>query len=277
MKKKLSIISFNTLGAPIAPWTVRKTWKIWKRYRAIVKELHPIDSDVIALQEVYTYGHVRLLKDLLKQHPYRYYKKSLLGPRGGLIIFSKLHMKPVNFLGFTTRGKYFSPSVIGHFMRNGVLICKIENTPFYVINVHLTPNLDMDWQVKNRFIPILQAQLDQISELITMLSDQGNEIVLVGDFNTAKTSLLYESFLTESILHDIFYDHDTPTVLQPLLKRSQKSARIDYIFVRNTVFSTKIHNKKHLFSTQDTHPNGSAIYLSDHIGLHAELEFQKKE
>src|SRR3954469_13803830 len=85
-KVPLSVISFNTCGAPIL------SKKIKERYTRLAAILNKSQSDILSLQEVHTYRHFKILKKALTNYPYVSYKKYLYGPRGGLVIFSK---KPI--------------------------------------------------------------------------------------------------------------------------------------------------------------------------------------
>jgi len=70
-KRKLTILTFNTAGVPFIETNIRR------RYKLIAAELNRQKYDIINLQEVHLYPMVHLLK-------------KIVGPKGGLVTFSKI-------------------------------------------------------------------------------------------------------------------------------------------------------------------------------------------
>ena len=89
---KLTIASLNTFGIGMNPYALSL------RYKAIAHYFSVSHVDVIQLQEVFTYFHLVQLKELLKTHPYVYYDKAFLGPRGGIVTFSRYPLEKIEFI-----------------------------------------------------------------------------------------------------------------------------------------------------------------------------------
>ncbi len=275
---KLSVVSFNTLGATLVPWTFKKTFNLRQRFLKIAYEIEKSSADIVALQEVYTYLHLRFLRRFMSTtYPYCVYKKSIFGPSGGLIVFSKLPLDAPVFRGFKKKGSYLHPTIIGKIARMGVLICKVTDKPFYILNVHLTPNLRMNWNLSNKYVRCLAEQLSELVSIIDGLNKNGFEVILVGDFNTAKESTLYKQFVTSAKVHDLFGHINTPTVHADMIKKGHKAVRIDYIFTKLFKHSAKASKIDHLFTKKALFRNGKHDFLSDHIGLFAKMHFKKKQ
>jgi endonuclease/exonuclease/phosphatase family metal-dependent hydrolase len=197
-KVPLSVISFNTCGAPIL------SKKIKERYMRLADILNSSNSDILSLQEVHTYRHLRILKKKLSNYPYVVYKKYLYGPRGGLVIFSKKPIETCEYSNFQKRGSLMNKTVVAKLMRNGVLLAKLSGYPIYVLNTHLTPNTDLDWSMDNRMTPFTYSQLMHVAEITDTLVAMNNEVIITGDFNTPKDSELYDLFLQSSPVEDVF-------------------------------------------------------------------------
>src|SRR5687768_3605358 len=138
--KPVSVINFNVLGAPFDPYNIRKTifrTNIRKRNKEAAQKLNTSNADIIALQEVATYTQYRIFKKHLTNYPYIVYQKFLVGPKGGLVIFSKIPIKKHSYQTFKNKGGYRNKSIVGHAMRNGILIAKCTDFPLYILNTQL--------------------------------------------------------------------------------------------------------------------------------------------
>jgi endonuclease/exonuclease/phosphatase family metal-dependent hydrolase len=275
-RKSLSLITINVLGATLLLWTVKQALTIKKRLNKIAEEVNTSQADIVAFQEVFTYAHLRFLRSHMPDFPYAAYKKSVVGPRGGLVIFSRVPLDSVTFHGFQTKGKLFDRTVVGKLARVGYLITKIKGEPTYVINTHLTPNLDSDWNPHNTFVPIIEAQLKELAQVVNLLMQANNNVIIAGDFNTAKDSHLYQTFLMWTKMKDAFHNDNTPTTIGELLAKDKPEKRIDYIFFSNNK-SLVVTNTDHLFKKKKDLGNGKFSYLSDHIGLQVELSYTERE
>lgn len=265
----ISLISFNAMSAfnfnTIKGFLL--SMDIARRLPETIKILKQQNAEIIALQEIHTYLVLNFFKKKLTEYPYIAYKKYLYGPRGGLVIFSKTPLNDIEYFDFKKRGAYTNSSFVAHLIKNGVLSCRIDNQPLYLLNTHLTPNLDFNWTEKNRFYNYINAQLHQITELVKQIVSDGNKVIIAGDFNTSKDSMLYKRFLSNSNLIDVFAESDFPTLHQDYLAKNKAARRIDYIFLTDG----KVIKKDHLFTKRVILGNGKLRYLSDHIGLRADL------
>jgi endonuclease/exonuclease/phosphatase family metal-dependent hydrolase len=265
-KVPLSVISFNTYGAPVL------SKKIKERYTRLATILNGSSADILSLQEVHTYRHLKILKKMLKQYPYVVYKKYLYGPRGGLVTFSKMPIESCEYSNFQKRGSLTNKSFVAKLMRNGVLLAKLSGYPIYVLNTHLTPNTDLDWSLENRISPFTYSQLMHVAEVTDALVSMKNEVIITGDFNTPKDSELYEAFMNTSELQDVFSEYDTSTKIPELSQDGRDLERIDYIFLTQKNAKADVFNKEHIFEKKQE-VDGEMAYLSDHIGLKTEFVY----
>src|SRR5947209_231342 len=262
-----SIASLNTLGVPfLSPYPV-------DRYIALCQAFERLRADIINLQEVHTYNLFHLLKKNLPSYPYVAYERTLLGPRGGLVTLSRYPLEKVQFTPFThpkpmiQRLLYANP--ITH---KGSLMAKIQGKALLIYNTHLIPNRKGNWSRENKMYQTHEKQLEELSNLIAQAAYKENYVVVSGDFNIPKSSDLYTHFLDISHARDIFAADDTPTFHAEFLLPGKKALRIDYIFLYPEEASMIIRTSSLLFENKVTLRNGKAAYLSDHIGLMAELE-----
>lgn len=267
-KVKLSIVSFNVFGAPFDPhrvlWSLLKT-RIATRLTKISQILSEQNADVILLQELHSYKHLSLMRKILKEYPFVIYKRYLFGPRGGLVVFSKLPLKQLEYVDFRKKGAYFNKSITGHISKKGILLCKLDNYPVYLLNTHLTQNSDHDWSKSNRYSQYLLAQLQQLAEIVTFLTPSRNQIILGGDLNMPKDSMFYKQFLSRSNLVDLFSDYSSSTYHNDYFPdRKLNIGRIDYIFAS---YGCKLRAKDQIFTQKFKQQDGKISYLSDHKGL----------
>lgn len=274
-KFSLTLISFNAMSVfSFDCWHgFVASWNPILRQRKIAEIIKKENPDVVTLQEIHTYYVLNLFKKKLN-YPYVAYKKYIYGPRGGLVTFSKFPIESIEYENFHKRGSLFNSSFIAHVIKNGVLVCKLKNIPFYVLNVHATPNLDHDDSRNNRFIKYIQAQLTQIAELSKKILKSGNQLIIGGDFNVAKDSVPYHKFIESSGLRDIFARFDSPTQHQEYLPASKKVRRIDYVYSGTSGNPVVVESADHLFTEKILLDNNKKRYLSDHIGLKASLLFE---
>lgn len=275
---KLSIVNFNTLGVAVAPWTVKKSFNLRQRFLRISKEIDASSADVVALQEVISYVHVRFIrKHVKKTYPFIYFKRGSFGPVGGLIFLSKLPFDSVSFIPFRKKGSFFNMSVVTKLFRAGMLVCTVKDEPISLINAHLSPNIDSNWHPDNRFVPFVSSQLEQLALEIDQLHKAGNAIILAGDLNTAKDSFLYKMFVERAELNDVFENDLHPTMHAELSRRGLQPRRLDYIFTRNAKKAATSIKADYLFTEKVTFSSGKTDFLSDHIGLFATVEFKEKD
>ncbi len=260
----LRVLSLNTFGAPFLAKNISK------RFEHLADALRDEDPDVICLQEVFLYPHLHLLRVLLPEYPYTAFKRFIYGPKGGLVIFSKYPLEKSTYKGFSNRGSIKSTSVAMHLIRNGMLSVQLKDLPVTIINTHLTPNTDIDWDENNRFSKYLASQLSQVASLVQREKLKGNDTILTGDFNVPPDSTLYEEFIESSQMLDLFSDMDRPTYHDSYLPETKLPRRIDYIFIPSS--SKRIrHVSSAYILEKPVMIQGDYMYLSDHKGVMTEL------
>ena len=261
----MSVFNFDSLHGLLISRHIKK------RQEKIIDILLEKNPDFIALQEIHTYYILSLYKNKLN-YPHVAYKKFIYGPRGGLVIFSKHPFEETEYVNFQRRGSFLNSSFIARVIRNGILVCKLRNYPLTILNTHATPNLDHDDSVNNRFVKYIESQLEQIAMLSNKITNSNQKILVAGDFNVAKNSVAYKKFLELSELTDVFKNYDTPTQHQEYLPMNKSVKRIDYIFSKDKYADVKVVSTNELF-TKKYKLAKNTQYLSDHIGLHAEMIF----
>ena len=254
---KISIVTFNTYCiSAFTPLFFAKCKKI--------AELNDEkDPCIINFQEVFFYHHFYYLKKILHTFPYYSYSHSLVGPKGGLVTFSRLPLENYLYEPFTHAGYFFDISMVDIFFKKGILISKLKTENIYIFNTHFSANFLNDWETENKYIYLIKSQIKQLHN---RLRHYNNKICLiVGDFNIPKKSSLYP-LLKRNKLRDVFLDINRPTYLGDFIYSKKNNLQIDYIFTYGKA-RFKTLNKKYIFNKK--------IYISDHAGLKATLILDK--
>lgn len=274
--QSLSIINFNTMGLFNFDTFngFFSSLNLRERQKKIVEILAAQNADIITLQEVHTYSFLKILKKKLKSYPYVAYEHLLFGPRGALVVFSKLPLEQIKYINFQDRGTIFNSSIVSKIRRSGILVCKIKDKDIYILNMHLTHNGDFKWTSNNRFYSFIKSQLTQIAKVVNDIGSANSKIIVTGDFNTDKKSLLYKNFIRDSRLLDVFDHHSLPTMHQEFLPKRKLAKTIDYVFLRSARSKQEIKSTNYLFTKKYLIKNGKQRYLSDHIGLFTNFLFK---
>jgi sphingomyelin phosphodiesterase 2 len=267
-KFRLSLASLNTPGIPFFSPSPKE------RYKVLAQEFERLAVDIINLQEVHTYSLLKVLKDRLLSYPYVIYEPAFVGPKGGLVTFSKHPLQKLQFTLFTfatqpTNWRVLRP--LGFY--KGTLVTKMMDVPLMIFNTHLTANGAGDWSRGSKLYPTHEAQLDQLSKLIRQVKGKESTSVISGDFNIPKCSELYRKFMDLSVTKDVFGQDDTPTFHSEFLPAGKQTHRIDYIFTYSPETKVEVNETSLLFQDKVKLLNGKTSYLSDHIGLMAVLSF----
>ncbi len=267
--KQLSLLSYNTYGIPfIAP-------AISKRYKKFAELAQDKNIDILFLQEVSTYYHLSLLKKYLTDYPYISYKHYFYGPKGGLVIFSRLPLEKNDYTNFSKQGSFTNSSFYTKFIKNGVLTCQLKDSSIILANTHLVTDFEFNLSKKNKVSSLVKRQTHEVGALINRLSKSDKDVVVAGDFNSAKDNDLYTEFLQETKATDLFATLTLPTYhINRISKylQADKSAIIDYIFLKSTSKKVVPLSVSHLFNDRYPIGKGEKKYLSDHIGLHCVLK-----
>jgi len=277
IKNEISIITFNVFGAPFFGSKIIRSLfrtKIAKRFEKIGTALNTSSADFILLQEVHTYQHLTILKKKLSNYKYYYFKKYLLGPRGGLATFSKYKCEQQTYVDFTEKGSWLSKSIVGKLGKRGLLILDFMSLDLTVINTHLSQNSELTWGDQGHYINVIRSQLLQITDILKGIAPK-YLIFFGGDFNMPKESKEYENFLVSCKLQDLRKSDSTSTKHAEYSQGKSYIECIDYIFASKNHSIKVIENKK-LFTNRVKIDN-EEIYLSDHIGLQTKFEISSKQ
>lgn len=258
-------------GVPFHPAKILRTLfrnQINKRFQLLSQEIRRHNVDVLLLQEVHLYSSLHLLRRKLPMYRFVIYEKSLYGPKGGLVIFSRLPIERADYTNFAKRGSLRNKSIAGIIMRNGILLAKVKGTKLWLMNAHLTQNSDCDWSANNRYIPLLLSQLRQCQHVVDLLTKSGQQVIAAGDFNMPKESIYYHEFLQATNLNDAFSQEHSSTYHQNFLLPGQTVGRIDYIYYGGNA-DLQLVDHSQVITEPIIDENGQLLYLSDHIGLQA--------
>jgi endonuclease/exonuclease/phosphatase family metal-dependent hydrolase len=274
MKTTLSVLSLNMFGAPFHPKRVVRSFmrnSVRKRFDFIAQEFLRLDPDIITLQEVYLFHTFRHLKKLLKDYPYVGYQRMFFGPRGGIVVFSKIPLEKIEYIDFKDRGNYTNKAITGQLTRKGVLLTKIKDLPLWILTTHLIQNSDYPWienvwSEKNKFSGLIQSQLDQTASIVQTLIKTDMNVIITGDFNIPKRTNLYRNFVKDAGVIDSFAKFQSPTYHKAFIPESAEPERLDYIFYSSKKEALKPANQKHVLENPIT-INKEELYLSDHVGL----------
>ncbi len=263
-----SLLSFNTLGTPFfAPL-------ITDRYKKATEFLEASGIDVLCFQEVTTYYHLHLLKKQLKSYPYIAYKKFYFGPKGGVVIFSKLPLESIRYEKFSELG---SLTTYTRYLRNGVLSCRLKNFPIRVLNTHLISDFEYKASSKNPYYIYLKKQTQEASVLMARFAQTGDTIITAGDFNLTKEDPAYKDLLKYTKAKDVFASFDFPTYYNDRYNwkfQASQSVRIDYIFLLDKYDRISVKSLDHAFTDKVKIAPNTNDYLSDHIGLFAKFSIK---
>lgn len=239
----LNVVSFNVSGLPYPP-------HLPLRMQAIARYFEASDADVLLFQEVHTYKLLRFLKNHLPSFTHGTYVRTVFGPKGGLVIFSRPKVDGVRFTGVTKGTK------------KGMLITRIAGVT--VVNVHLSANKDGDWSPGNRFHAKQSVQLYDVARQVALLP---GKLVLGGDFNLARHCDLYQSFIDRTKLYDTASGDTTPSFHSTFLPSDRTPVCIDFIFTRQL----KTLSYRHHFQEPVVLAPGLSGYTSSHHAVNAIL------
>lgn len=246
----MSVATLNTLGLPpLDPGRAA-------RYRAIAEGFESSTVDIVNLQEVLSYSHLRALIRHLPTFAHVCYRRSLIGPAGGLVTLSRV---PLAIVGYH---RLPAPSVPeGLRLRSrlsarlkGVLVTRLPRPDLWVLNTHPMANGAGDWSPGNRYETMQRAQLGGVA---TVLGSVPGPAVVCGDFNVTRDSHLHRDFMAGTGLVDVFGDRCPPTFRAEFLPPGRPSNVIDFIL---TTPSVRAEDAEVMFGD---------VPVSDHVGLRA--------
>ena len=260
---RVTIATLNTLGIHVLES------RLPSRYRLIGDGFESGAADVVCVQEIATYWHLRLLARRMPSFKHVSYQPATLGPAGAVVTFSRLPLAGTDYHRIGPPRDSAARSRLP--LRNrltaglrGALVTRLASPGLAVVNTHTTSNKDGDWSPANRHYAVQQAQLASIATVVRGID--GNTVVC-GDFNVPRQDPLIESFLSDAGLSDAFGGTSPPTYRAEYLLPGQVAYSVDFILTSPGVTA---ESPSLLFA--DKHPSlGGRGYLSDHIGLTATL------
>jgi endonuclease/exonuclease/phosphatase family metal-dependent hydrolase len=254
------LASLNTRGVP--PVGSR----LAERYAAIGAWFDASDADVVCVQEVFSYWHLRMLMRRMPSFPHVSYRRSAAGPAGGLVTFSRGPAAGVSWTGFGVPPRAAGLSVLSRVREGykGVLVTRLAESGLAVVNVHPVANFDGDWSDGSRFYPWHQAQLGALADV---LQGTCGPVAVCGDFNVDRESSLFAEFIARTGLADVFEGNCPATFRVEFLPAGAESCCIDFILAGAgvTAEATAV-----LFPGV-TDLRGGPGFVSDHVGLAARL------
>jgi len=266
----LSLVTYNTLGTPFfAP-------DITKRYKKIASLINKSKYDVVCMQEVLTYYHLYLLRSGLTNFPFVSYQKNPLGPRGGLVIFSKINLTNQSFFNYGYPKDGFVPWY-ARVAQHGILSCTLPSLSIRLATTHLSSDQVHDLTEKNKFYKYIGLQSREAAVELNRSEKKYGSVILVGDFNIAKGSELYQEFLKLTNATDLFANDKEMTYTNdrvPFFYTAPPN-RIDTMYIKSKKKRMKALKTEHILVKPELLSNGKKGYLSDHIGLHCILEVHK--
>lgn len=257
----LTVASLNTRGVPLLGSELNA------RYAAIGAEFEASNVDVVNLQEVHTWFHLRRLLRSMPSYRFTSYLRSVAGPAGGLLTLSR---RPV----ISTTYRRFPPltaaDTAGLPRRTrltaslkGALLTRLADVT--IINTHLLANRDGDWSATNRYYRLHEAQLTALRQYVSAAPQPA---IVSGDFNIARDSHLYREFVRRSGLTDAFGDTCPPTFHQAYLNPARSPHCIDFVLLSGPTIT--VESAALTFTDKVALPAGPA-YATDHLGLEVHL------
>lgn len=260
-----SIISLNIRGIQFGGDRVQTRLRPFYDYVAqhVISEVH--------LQEVFTYG---MLRDVMKQLPslqYATYSRGWAGPKSGLV---SLYKEPAEESSFHALVPELATRLdVLHlipYIHKGILVSHLPGGQLR-LNLHLSPNHSGDWDRKSVQTTLIEQQLRQVSEILREQLEQHavEDAVVMGDFNLPQTSQAYVSFVKDLGLVDAFQNDSTPTYQPAFLPKGRTAHQIDHLLVWSRS-KEPLEGSRYIFR-EPVHHEGRDVYVSDHVGLSAEL------
>jgi sphingomyelin phosphodiesterase 2 len=256
---ELVVVSLNTRGVPAIGSGLPA------RYAVIGAGLERGDADVVCVQEVMSWWHLRLLARRMPGFPHVSCRRSPPGPAGGLVTFSRLPLSRTTYHAFGVPPK--APGISGWIRfraaLKGVLVTGL-GPGLCVVNTHPLANRDGDWSPSGRFFPLHRAQLGSLAEVLRTVPGPA---VVCGDFNIDRDSVLFAEFVDGTGLSDAFGGTCPPTFRAEYLPQGASPHCIDFIL---TTADVKATSAGMVFADKEPLPGGPG-WVSDHVGLSASL------
>lgn len=227
------------------------------RLAALGERLERSDFDVVCLQEVMYRRNARLLETLAPEYRFRAYGGGAV-LHGGLVLLSRLPITRWEF----TRFPWTAPARPEYLMRKGAQVVTLDGR-VTVVNTHLSANRDGDWSAGNRYSAAQRAEFEVLAGLIAAVR---TPVVVVGDLNVPRDSVLLADLLAATGLRDVLAGDPRPTY-RPTSGWPSPPA-FDHVLVRP---ADGTHRAGLVFQDPVRLAGGRTAHLSDHYGVAAEL------
>jgi endonuclease/exonuclease/phosphatase family metal-dependent hydrolase len=277
----LIMLSFLTFNLALLQYTFfghilyEGTNFVSERLQRIPSKIIQSDADVVALQEIYSLKHKKILVDKLKHHyPYHYYtaENFFLAMDNSMMFFSKFPIEKTLTYAFknTNWEEYF-------FARMGVMKIElsIDNQKYSFFNVHLSAG---GWSDPNS-TKTRRLRSAQINELFGLVEkDKAKYKVILGDFNCGP--ITSPTNYKELVSHKSFFisenDHITwdpeNTLNESSRYKKSKAQNIDHILLSNSFKNSyRILKYDTFFNKPDILIQGKRYAVSDHSGVRIAL------
>jgi sphingomyelin phosphodiesterase 2 len=260
MRTSVTVASLNIRGVPLTGS------RLTARCQAIGAFFEASDADVVCFQEVATYYHLRQLSRQMPSFRYASFRRTLPGPAGDVVTFSRQPMSGTAYHGFGV-----SPHAPGipsltrlRARMKGALVTRLADPAISVVNTHPVANTDGDWSPGNRFSPVHRAQLAALARVVRSVPVPA---VVCGDFNVDRDSALFGDFIAGTALNDAFEGSCPATFRAEYLPAGEMPHCIDFILTAGEI---KADDTEVLFTSRQV-LRGRTGYVSDHLGLLARL------
>jgi endonuclease/exonuclease/phosphatase family metal-dependent hydrolase len=256
----VGVVSLNTRGVPVTGS------RLAERYAVIGTALEAGDADVVCLQEVLTWWHLRLVARRMRSFRYVSFRASPVGPAGGLVTFSRLPVSSTTYRAFGVPPAARGISTAARLRAGvkGALVTRLACPGLSVVNTHPVANRDGDWSRAGRFYPLHRAQLASLTRVVR---GELGPVVVCGDFNIDRGSCLFSEFVEGTGLTDTFEGSCPATFRAEYLPAGETPHCIDFILIADGV---KAESASMVFVDKEPLPGGPG-YVSDHLGLRASL------
>jgi sphingomyelin phosphodiesterase 2 len=264
----VTVATLNTLGIHIVKS------RLPARYKLIAAAFEAGDADVVCVQEIATYWHLRMLARRMPSFAHVGYHRGGIGPAGAVVTFSRRPVAGVEYHrigpppGTPDTARLPLRNRVTAGLRGAVVTRLAGDGPagigLAVVNTHTTSNKDGDWSPSNRHYPVQHAQLGALAAVMRGIDGPA---VLCGDFNVPRETALFAGFLADCGMSDAFEGTCPPTYRAEYLPADATAYCVDFILMSPGV---RVQSRGLLL--QEQYPALPAPgYVSDHVGLTATL------
>ncbi len=244
------------------------------RFPELCRLIEASDIAVVNFQEVFTNSERKMLARHLPTFRFAVFEPAAMGPKGGLVTFSKTALEKFGYESFRKATKKASrsglpPLCLTKSSLKGVLISKLKDVPLTIVNAHPLANYDWDWSPQNRFHSLESAQLSEVASVARSFIEQGGSLILGADLNVARPSELFTEFMTKSGLRDASGGDTLPTFQAEFMPGGMPAPHIDYLLIGGDGIS--VGKNYRIFENKLPVEGQGDLYLTDHLGLVAEL------